>query len=161
MSRRLWATTMAVAVLAGATWACFQPRPEKPRDRINRLRLNYRVSANWYENRKDADGKPVLVMSLRCENQAKKTTTDGLKVVTMVLHVRYFDGTERLKQLLTLDVSKAKPGTTVDLGEVKVPGLEVADSEQLALQMEVQPTVDQTVRYPEYRELLTGPGAPK
>jgi hypothetical protein len=156
-----WARLVAVVGLAVATLGCFEPRPERPRDRINRLRLSYRVSASWYENRKDAQGKPVLVMSLRCENQAKKGSGQFLKVVTMGLHIRYFDGSDKLKQPLTLDVSKVKPGTSVDLGEISVSGLEVGDGEQLALQMEVQPTDDEIVRYPEYHQLVTGAGPAK
>lgn len=150
-----------MVALAVTVLGCFQPRAERPKDRINRLRLNYRVSANWYENRKDAQGKPVLVMSLRCENQAKKGSGEVLKVVTMGLHIRYFDGTDRIKQPLTLDVSKVKPGASVDLGEILLPGLEVGEGEQLALQMEVQPTADAMVRYPEFYQLVTGAGGAK
>lgn len=119
------------------------------------MRLQYRLSADWYENRTAKSGTPELVMSLRCSNTGK----DSLKVVTLILHVRHFDGSERISQPLSLDVSKVEPGAqSVSLGEVVVSGVEVRDGEQLALQMEDQPTEEQMKTYPEYRELLTGAG---
>jgi hypothetical protein len=146
---RLLAVVMTVVALG-----CFHPRPEKPKERIHRIRLGYRVSANWYENRVGKDGKPLLVMNLRCTNTGK----DTLKVVTLILHIRFFDGSERYSQPLTLDVSKVKPGgQSFSLGEVVVPGLEVREGEQLALQLEDQPTEKEMLTYPEYAGVVTGP----
>ena len=140
---------LAVSLLAVG---CFRPRPEKPKERIHRLRLQHRVSADWYENRVGKDGKPSLVMSLRCTNTGK----ESMDVVTLLLHIRHFDGSERLSQPLTLDVSKVKPGgVSTPLGEIVVPGVEVREGEQLALQLEDQPTEEQMKTYPEYRKLFS------
>ncbi len=153
MSASSCAGRLLLLLMAVLALGCFHPRPEKPKERIHRMRLQYRVSADWYENRVAKDGKPSLVMRLRCSNTGK----DQLPLVTLLLHIRYFDGTERVAQPLTLDVSQVKPGAkNVPLVEVSVPGLEVREGELLALQMEDQPTEEEMKTYPEYRGVVTG-----
>jgi len=133
----------ALALLAGG---CFEPRRESPRERIARLRLQYRVSANWREMQKGADGKPVLVMQLNVTDTGK----EALPQVTMVLHVRGADNKDRVRTPLTLDTAGMKAGTVTQL-TVRVPGVEVQDGEEVALEMEGQPTKDEMKTYPEYR----------
>jgi hypothetical protein len=58
-----------LALLAG----CDRPRGETPRDRVTRLRLLHRVSANWYEVKKERDGKPVLVLDLTVTNNGNES----------------------------------------------------------------------------------------
>lgn len=137
---------MVVSVAALAA-ACYQPRKEKPHERITRLRLQYKVDANWYENRTGADGQPALFMSLSGRNLGR----EGLPRLTMIMHIRHWDGSLRLSQPLTLDVSRIPPQAAKATPlEVLVPGVEVREGEELALQLEDQPHRDAMPSYPEY-----------
>jgi hypothetical protein len=145
---------------------CDQPRVERPVERVTRLRLLQKVAANWFEMQKGLDGKPVLVMDLTVTNDGN----ESLKVVTMRLHVTAPDGKDRLVMPLSLDVSQVKPGTLKVLPPrpgraavsevtpgppshlvVRVPGVEVKPGEEVALEMEGQPTKQEMATYPEYR----------
>lgn len=136
--------TLVLALLATG---CYQPRREKPHERITRLRLQYRIEANWYENRKGSDGQPALFMSLSGRNLGR----EGLAKLTMIMHVRHYDGTVRLSQPLTLDVTPIAPqAPRATPLELLVPGVEVREGEELALQLEDQPHQDTMPSYPEY-----------
>ena len=156
------ALLLVPALLAG----CDQPRKESPRDRITRLRLLHRVSANFYEVKKDRDGKPVLVLDLTVTNDGN----ESLAEVTMRLHVTEPDGKSRLVLPVTLDVSRIKPGTLTlhpresgrsPTSEAKpgppghlvigVPGVDVNPGEEISLEMQGQPSKEEMEKYPEYR----------
>ncbi|HPC82204.1 MAG TPA: hypothetical protein P5234_02895 [Thermoanaerobaculaceae bacterium] len=144
--RALGRTALAL-VLAVLAAGCYQPRKEKPHERITRLRLQYKIEANWYENRTGADDQPALFMSLSGRNLGR----EGLAQLTMIMHIRHFDGTSRLRQPLTLDVSSIPPQAPKPTRlEVLVPGVEVHEGEELALQLEDQPHQDVMPTYPEY-----------
>lgn len=132
----------AIGVLAG----CEEPRKEKPWERVTRLRLHYKVSANWYEMQTDKDGKPVLAMELTVTNTGK----EALNQVTMVLHVTGFDGKDRVKVPLTLDTSHLTPAVPAQISVV-VPGVEVRAGEEVTLQMQGQPSKAEMGEYPEYK----------
>ena len=125
---------------------CFEARKERPRDRITRIRLNYRVSANWREMEKAKDGSPVLAMELNVTDAGKET----LPQVTMVLHIRESDGKERVRRPLTIDTSQVGPSSTQTM-TVRVPAVQTRDDEEVSLEMEGQPTRDEMKTYPEYR----------
>lgn len=134
-------------VLGAVALGCYQPRKEKPHERITRLRLQYRIDANWYENRPGADGQPNLFMSLSGRNLGR----DGLSKLTMIMHIRHFDGTTRISRPLTLDVAGIPPqAQKATRLEVLVPGVDVREGEELALQLEDQPHQDNMPSYPEY-----------
>ena len=145
--RRRWARLAAAGLLVtlGAT-GCFTPRRERPIERIARLRLQYRVSANWREMQRGPDGKPVLVMKLNVTNTGK----ERLPQVTMVLHVRGGDNRDRIRMPLTLNTADMAAGTVTQL-TVRVPGVEVGETEEVSLEMEGQPTKEEMKTYPEYR----------
>jgi hypothetical protein len=145
---------------------CDQPRVERPVERVTRLRLLYKVAANWFEMQKGPDGKPLLVMDLTVTNDGN----ESLKVVTMRLHLTAPDGKDRLVVPLSLDVSQIKPGTLKVLPPrpgraavsevtpgppghlvVRVPNVEVKPGEEVTLEMEGQPTKQEMATYPEYR----------
>jgi hypothetical protein len=163
--RRLAAALLCVPVMA-ALAGCDTPRRETPRERITRLRLLHRVSANWYEVKKDRDGKPVLVLDLTVTNEG----SESLAEVTMRLHIAAADGKDRVVMPLTLDVSRIKPGTLQvhpresgkpPTSEAKpgapghlvtgVPGIEVRAGEEIMLEMQGQPSREEMATYPEYR----------
>jgi hypothetical protein len=126
---------------------CRQPRQEKPHEQVTRLRLQYKIQANWFENRTGKDGQPELYMSLSGRNLGMK----GLSKLTMLMHIRHFDGTTRVTRPLTLDVAKIPPQAEKATPlEVTVPGVEVKEGEELALQLEDQPHQDVMPAYPEY-----------
>ena len=141
--RRPLSLLLIVAAICGG---CFEPRKERPRDRITRIRLNYRVSANWREMEKAKDGSPVLAMELNVTDAGKET----LPEVTMVLHIRESDGKERIRRALTIDTSQVSPNASRTV-TVRVPGVETRDDEEVSLEMEGQPTRDEMKTYPEYR----------
>lgn len=146
--RRSFLIGLAVAVgLTLLAAGCRQPRKEKPHERVTRLRLQYKIQANWFENRAGKDGQPELYMSLSGRNLGMK----GLSKLTMLMHIRYFDGTTRVTRPLTLDVSKIPPQAEKATPlEVTVPGVEVKEGEELVLQLEDQPHQDVMPTYPEY-----------
>lgn len=144
----------SIAVLAGVaaavTVGCFQPRKEPHLQRINSLRLQYRVSASWYEMRTGKDGTRELVMSLDARNTGKLC----LKQVTMMLKIVAPDGSTRISQPLTFDVSHIPPEGSGKLEPV-VRGVEVYSGEDLVLQMEELPSRKARESYPEYKEGLS------
>jgi len=142
MRRLLFLPLVVLAISSG----CFEPRRERPRDRITRIRLNYRISANWREMEKGKDGAPVLAMELNVTDTGK----ESLARVTMVLHVRELDGKGRLRRFLTIDTSQVGPNTTRTI-TVRAPGVEVRDDEEVSLEMEGQPTPDEMKMFVEYR----------
>ncbi|MFI5143590.1 MAG: hypothetical protein ACHQQS_08100 [Thermoanaerobaculales bacterium] len=142
MRRGLFLLLILLTFSAG----CFEPRRERPRDRVTRIRLGYRVSANWREMEKANDGRPMLVMELNVTNSGKET----LPQVTMVLHVRDFDGKERERRPLTLDTSQIGPNATRTV-TVRMPGVEPREGEEVSLEMEGQPNPAEMKAYPEYR----------
>ena len=163
--RRLVAAALSAAMLVALT-GCDPPRRETARDRVTRLRLLHRVSANWYEVKKERDGKTVLVLDLTVTNDGN----ESLAEVTMRMHLTAADGKDRLVVPVTLDVSRIKPGTlTVHPREpgkpltseakpgtpghlvVGVPGVEVKPGEEITLEMEGQPSKQEIATYPEYR----------
>jgi hypothetical protein len=143
-TRVLGAALVGLAVV-GVTIGCDEPRKEKPWERVTRLRLHYKVEPNFYEMQKDKDGKPVLFMDLGVTNTGK----ESLDKVTMVLHVVYADGKDRVRMPLTLDTSHLLPGVPGKI-VVTVPGVEVREGEEVTLQMEGQPTRADMGKYPEY-----------
>jgi len=151
-----------LALLAG----CDRPRREKPRDRITRLRLLHRVEANFYEVKKDREGKPVLVLDLTVTNNGN----ESLSEVTMRMHIAAPDGKDRLVMPVTLDVSRIKPGTLEvhprEPGKpptsvakpgppghlvIGVPGVEIGPGEEIMLEMEGQPSKAEMASYVEYK----------
>jgi len=146
MRFRLPGLVLSGLLAFGLAAGCDQPRKEKGWERITRLRLHYQVSPDWYEMQKDADGKPLLAMKLTVTD----TGPEPLRQVTMVLHVVYPDGKDRLKQPLTLDVSNLAPGKSGTIS-VTVPGVEVRPGEEVVLQMEGQPGRAEMKQYPEYK----------
>ncbi len=132
----------ALAIAAG----CDEPRKEKPRERITRVRLQYKVEPNWYEMQTEKSGERVLVMDLTVKNIGK----ESLKQVTMLVHILGADGKDRITRRLTLDTSQIVPGVP---GKVtaRVPGIDVKPGEDVVLQMEGQPTKAAMDEYPEYK----------
>jgi len=168
MRHSWWKVAVLLAPVVALLAACDQPRRESARDRITRLRLLHRVSANFYEVKKGKDGKPVLVLDLTVTNNGN----ESLNEVTMRLHVTAPNGKDRLVIPVTLDVSRIKPGTLTVIprkpgrspgSEVKpgppghlvvgVPGVEVGSGEEITLEMQGQPSKSEMAQYPEYRGL--------
>ncbi len=146
MRTRALGVALAGVVALGLASGCDQPRKEKGWERITRLRLHYKVAPEWYEMQKDKEGKPVLAMRLTVTN----TGPESLARVTMVLHVTFPDGKDRVKVPLTLDVWHLTPGTPGTI-PVAVPGVEVQPGEEVVLQMEGQPGKAEMREYPEYK----------
>lgn len=166
MKRRWLTAAVLSAPVLGLLAGCDLPRRETPRDRITRLRLLHHVSANWYEMKKERDGKPVLVLDLTVTNNGNESMNE----VTMRLHVTEADGKDRLVVPVTLDVSRIKPGTLQiyprepgksPRSEIKsgppghlvigVPGVEVKSGEEITLEMQGQPSKEEMAKYSEYR----------
>ena len=145
MKRRVVGAALVGLAVTGMTIGCDEPRKEKPWERITRLRLHYKVTPNFYEMQKDKDGKPVLSMDLGVTNTGK----ESLDRVTMVLHVVFPDGKDRVRMPLTLDTSNILPGVPGKIA-VAVPGVEVREGEEVTLQMEGQPSKADMGKYPEY-----------
>lgn len=144
--RSIVGIVVAIILAVGST-GCVQPRNEQPFERVTRLRLQYKIQANWYENRTSADGQVELFMSLSGRNLGR----EGLPQLTMIMHIRHWDGTARLSQPLTLDVSSIPPQAELATRlEVTVPGVDVREGEELALQLEDQPHQTKMPDYPEY-----------
>lgn len=145
MRARVLGTLLLGLAVIGMAAGCDEPRKEKPWERITRLRLHYKVAPNFYEMQKDKDGKHVLFMDLGVTNTGK----ESLDQVTMVLHVVFPDGKDRVRLPLTLDTSHIEPGVPGRIA-VSVPGVEVREGEEVTLQMEGQPTRADMAKYPEY-----------
>ena len=146
MNTRMLGMALVALAAIGMTTGCDEPRTEKPRERITRLRLHYKVSPNFFEMQKDKDGTPVLAMDLTVTNTGK----ESLDQVTMVLHIIEPEGKDRVRMPLTLDTSHLIAGVPGKI-LVSVPGVEVREGEEVTLQMEGQPSKQEMTTYPEYR----------
>lgn len=138
------AAVLAVAAACGQ--GCFQPRPEKPAERIHRMRLQYRISGIERETRTGKDGRPELVMKLAVANTGK----EKLGRVTVLLTVKAPDGSVTLTRPLTLDVAGIAPGGHGEITAV-VPGINATEDDDVSLKMEDQPRPEVRPTYPEYR----------
>jgi len=136
----------AVLAMAAVGPGCFQPRPEKPAERIHRMRLQYRISGIERETRTGKDGRPELVMKLAVANTGK----EKLARVTVLLTVKAPDGSVTLTRPLTLDVASVAPGGHGEI-TVVVPGINATEYDDVSLKMEDQPRPEVRPRYPEYR----------
>jgi hypothetical protein len=154
-----WAVLLSLSLVAaaGLISGCLQPSREPQINRVTRVRLQYRVTANWFEMRTAKDGTRELVMNLAARNTGK----ERLKQVTLLLHVVAGDGTDRIRQPLTLDVSHI-PAMGSGKLEPVVRGVEVYANESLVLQMEDFPDKEERRLYPEYgQDVISSPAPAK
>jgi hypothetical protein len=148
--------SLSLVAAAGLSSGCLQPSKEPLINRVTRVRLQYRVAADWFEMRTAKDGTRELAMSLVARNTGKEC----LKQVTLLLRVVAGDGTDRVRQPLTLDVSHIPPMGSGKLEPV-VRSVEVYVNEKLILQMEDVPDKQERRLYPEYGQDVSSPAPAK
>lgn len=134
-----------VAVLAVLV-SCGQK--ETPEQRTERLRSRHEIYPAGVTTVYDADGQPQLVVDVQVANQG----TEPLSHLTVLVKVLGQEGTPRVSQRVTLDLSDVRPG----IGERRtaiVEGVALEESDEVFVELEANLPTDVLRGLPEYAEV--------
>jgi hypothetical protein len=120
---------------------------ETPEQRLARLRSRHEIYPVGTTVR-DIDGIQTLIVDLHVANQG----TEALGQLTVLLKVEAVDGTTRLSQRVTLDLSDMRPG----IGERRtamVPDFALAEDDQVFVELEANLPPEELRGLPEWSEV--------
>jgi hypothetical protein len=136
----------ALIIVCSLVVACGEE--ETPEQRLERLRSRHEIFPVGTTTIRDADGHPTLLVDVQVANQG----TEPLSQLTVLIRVRGAGGAERLSQRVTLDMAGVRPG----IGERRtalVPGFELAEDDEILVELEANLPIDQLRSLPEYAEM--------
>lgn len=122
---------------------------ETPEQKVARLRYNHEIVPTGYTTIHSPDGEPVLVVDLRVANQGSQK----LDVLTVLVEVAGADGRQKLARRVTLDLADLLPGTGTQLA-IQLPGVEVADDDEVSVKIESGLSDEELRTLPEYDSVL-------
>jgi hypothetical protein len=138
----------SIALLAVIVVLASCGQKETPEERVQRLRSRHEIYPVGTTTIHDADGQPTLLIDFQVANQG----TEPLSVLTVLVRVRGHDGGEKLAQRVSLDLKDVRPG----IGERRtatVAGFELADDDEVYLELEANLSFDELRTLPEYGEV--------
>ena len=141
LSRFVSLTLVALALVACG------PR-ETPEQHIARLRRSHDIIPTGAATVENAEGMPRLVVDLRITNQ----TDEPLAHLTIRVRVENIEGQELLSQLVTLDLSHARPGVGVQLAAL-IDDFRLDEQDQVMVEVEDGLTPEQLRALPEFADL--------
>ena len=121
---------------------------ETPEERLAYIRSRHEIFPVGTTTIHDADGKPTLLVDVQVANQG----TEPLANLTILVRVRGGDGAEKLSTRVTLDLEGVRPG----IGERRtamVPGYQLAEDDEVFVELEANLPVDQLRSLPEFGEM--------
>jgi hypothetical protein len=122
---------------------------ETPEQRLERLRGRFEITPLGYTTvHNPTTGEPSLVVDLQVVNQG----TEQLDHLTVLVRVIPRDGSAPITRRVTLDMSDVRPGVGVQLSS-SVPGLEVAEGDEVQVEIERNLTPEELRTLPEYQDL--------
>ena len=125
---------------------------ETPEQHLDRLRGRFEITPLGYTTvHNPQTGEPSLVIDLRVVNQG----TEKLDHLTVLVRVLPADGSAPITRRVTLDMANVRPGVGVQLSTT-VPGLQVAEGDEVQVEIERQLTPEELRSLPEYKDLTKG-----
>ena len=121
---------------------------ETPEARLARLRARHEIIPAGAATVTSPDGTPTLVIDVQVFNKG----TESLNQLTILVRVRSSDGTERVTQRATLDLTGVRPG----VGErrtVVVPGVALAETDEISVELEANLPVEILHQLSEWSEV--------
>jgi len=121
---------------------------ETPEARLARLRARHEIIPAGAATVTSPDGTPTLVIDVQVFNKG----TESLNQLTILVRVRSSDGTERVTQRATLDLTGVRPG----VGErrtVVVPGVALAETDEISVELEANLPVEILHQLPEWSDV--------
>lgn len=150
MRRHRIGRVLLLAGMAVILVACGEK--ETPEQHLDRLRGRFEITPLGYTTvHNPQTGEPSLVIDLRVVNQG----TEKLNHLTVLVRVLPADGSAPITRRVTLDLTDVRPGVGVQLSTT-VPGLEVAEGDEVQVEIERQLTPEELRSLPEYRDLTKG-----
>jgi hypothetical protein len=121
---------------------------ETPDAKLARLRARHEIIPAGAATVTSPDGTPPLVIDVQVFNKG----TESLNQLTILVRVRSSDGTERVTQRATLDLTGVRPG----VGErrtVVVPGVALAETDEISVELEANLPVEILHQLPEWSDV--------
>ena len=118
---------------------------ETPEQRLATLRAAHDIVPTAWANTTDAEGNPRLVVDLRITNQS----ADPLARLTILVSVDGPDGTEKLRERITLDLTDLRPGLDTQIAAL-VPGFEAGEFDRIEAGIEVGLSDEELRSLPEF-----------
>jgi hypothetical protein len=121
---------------------------ETPEAKLARLRARHEIIPAGAATVTSPDGTPTLVIDVQVFNKG----TESLNQLTILVRVRSSDGTERVTQRATLDLTGVRPG----VGErrtVVVPGVALAETDEISVELEANLPVEILHQLPEWSDI--------
>jgi hypothetical protein len=121
---------------------------ETPDAKLARLRARHEIIPAGAATVTSPDGTPTLVIDVQVFNKG----TESLNQLTILVRVRSSDGTERVTQRATLDLTGVRPG----VGErrtVVVPGVALAETDEISVELEANLPVEILHQLPEWSDV--------
>lgn len=143
-----------LALVAAATVLLSCGEKETLEDRVQRLRSRHEIYPVAATTVYDSEKKPTLLVDVQIANQG----TEPLAQLTVLVKVRGRDGSDKLSERVTLDLTDFRPG----IGERRsatIPGFELAEDDEVLVELEGNLPIDEIRSLPEYRDLAgSSPG---
>lgn len=137
---------VGIAILLGLSLSCGSR--QTPEQLLAELRYQHEMIPVGYTTIYDGDGNPTLMIDLQLTNQG----TRKLNHLTVLVRVTGGDGLEKLFERVTLDLTELQPG----IGErtpVRIPGYELAEDDQVMVEIEANLPPDVLRGLPEYADI--------
>ena len=118
---------------------------ETPEQRLQSLRLQHEITPVGSTTMRDAEGEPTMLVDLRIVNQG----TERLPHLSVLIEVKAPDGTIRLSERKTLNLTDLRPG----VGEqrtIAVPGFALGEEDQIMVEIESNLAPDTLHSLPEW-----------
>jgi hypothetical protein len=137
-----------VALVAAAAVLLSCGEKETLEDRVQRLRSRHEIYPVAATTVYDSEKEPTLLVDVQVANQG----TEPLALLTVLVTVRDRDGSDRLSERVTLDLTGFRPG----IGERRsatISGFELAEDDEVLVELEGNLPPDKIRSLPEYRDL--------
>jgi len=125
-----------------------------PEDRLALLRSRHEIIPAGAATVTGPDGIPTLIIDVQVYNQG----TEALDQLTVLVKVRGGDGTDRVAQRATLDLSGVRPGVG-ERRSVTLPGVVLGEDDEVSVELEAHLPAEDLHRLPEWSAVAPpGPG---
>ena len=121
---------------------------ETPEARLARLRARHEIMPAGATTVTSPDGTPTLIIDVQVYNKG----TESLNQLTVLVRVRGSDGSERVAQRATLDLTGVRPG----VGErrtVVIPGVALTETDEISVELEANLPVEILHQLPEWSDV--------
>ena len=139
---------LLVLILALTSLVACGPK-ETPEQRLERLRSRHEIRPLGYTTIQAADtGEPITLVDLDLTNKG----IEALPKLTVLIRITAADGSIKHSQRVTLDLEGVRPGTGVQTA-ASLPGIEMAEDDELFVELEVNLTPEDLRSLPEWQAI--------